>query len=332
MPLPYSNHRDPNFSRGRPQPCLAVWLMLIVALLSGQAGAVVWPLNDDQDVIGELIEDRLRPDDTLVDMARMHNIGLVELRVVNPTLDPWLPEPGARVVVPQLHVLPDTPREGIVVNLSERRLYFFADRWPDRDGPIVSTHPVGVGLLDRATPEIRTRVTARLDRPAWYPTAEVRAWYLKEKNEILPAMVPPGPENPLGDHALILEHNDLMIHGTHRPAGVGTRVSQGCIRLYPESIANLIQQVPVGTPVRVVNQPTRLGWREGRLYLDVDPPEADDVGRFEQRTRPTHSESLWQELRARIEDRAGQMDVDWQAARDAFDRADGIPVVIAGAE
>jgi len=305
--------------------------MLLAMLITPHVHAVVWPLADDQDVIGELIEDRLRAGDTLVDMARMHNIGLIEMRVVNATLDPWLPAPGARITVPQLHVLPDAPREGIVVNLSERRLYYFSDTWPDRDGPVVSTHPVGVGLLDRATPETRTRVTARLDHPAWYPTPEVRAWYRREKNEILPAMVPPGPENPLGEHALILEDDGLMIHGTHRPAGVGTRVSQGCIRLFPESIANLIQRVPVGTPVRIVNQPARLGWRGRQLYLDVDPPEADDLDRFRQQPPPRHPESLWRELRPSIEARAGEIEVDWDRARAAFERADGIPVAIAGA-
>lgn len=247
-------------------------LALLLLLLAGPAAAVVWPLADGDDLVGELIEDRLRGEQRPLDLARMHNIGHNEIRAANPDHDPWLSEPGARLRIPQLHILPDGPREGIVINLSERRLYFFTDDWPDRDGPVVDTHPVGVGLFERATPRLETRVTARLEDPAWYPNEPTRAYYARE-GRILPSVVPAGPENPLGRHALVLADDGLLIHGTHRPDGVGLRVSQGCIRLFPESIASLIGQVPVGTPVRIVRQPVRFGWRGDRLYMEVDPVE-----------------------------------------------------------
>jgi len=297
---------------------LAAGLLLVLTL---PARAVVWPHVDGNDVIGELITDRLRAEDTLVDMARMHNIGHFEIRAANPHLDPWLPRPGAEVLIPQLHVLPDIAREGLVINLAERRLYFFTDRWPDRDGPVVSTHPVGVGLLDRATPVTTARVTAKVDDPAWYPNQKTREWYLREKNEVLPPVVPAGPENPLGRHALILDADGLLIHGTHRPAGVGMRVSQGCIRLYPESIANIIGEVPIGTQVRVIDQPVRIGRRDHRLYLEVDPAGDEPA--------TAHNEAVWRDLRARLEQRADVLEVDWEAARAAFERADGVPVVVA---
>ncbi|MFN2334355.1 MAG: L,D-transpeptidase family protein [Wenzhouxiangellaceae bacterium] len=299
-------------------------MLLVVSTLSMSAAAVVWPLDRNDDLIGELIHDRARGDETLVDIARMHNIGHFEIRQANPDLDAWLPAHNAKVLVPQLHILPDAPREGIVVNLAERRLYYFSDRWPDRDGPVVSTHPVGVGLMDRATPVTETRVTAKVDNPAWYPTPEVRDWYRREKNEILPAMVPPGPDNPLGQHAMVLDGDGLLIHSTHRPAGVGMRVSQGCIRLYPESIANLIGQVPVGTPVRIIDQPFKLGWRAGQLYLELEPAAEHDAAR--------HPETLWLELQQAIRARSAARDgveIDWQAARAALERADSVPVVIA---
>ncbi|MGK7294500.1 MAG: L,D-transpeptidase family protein [Candidatus Wenzhouxiangella sp. M2_3B_020] len=293
-----------------------------LAASASPATAVTWPIQPDTDVVGELITDTLRPDDTLIDMARMHNIGHFAIRAANPGIDPWLPAPGTEVTIPQLHVLPAGPREGVVINLSERRLYYFAEEWPDRDGPVVSTHPVGVGLLERSTPVLRTHVTARVDDPAWYPTPEVRAWYRREKNEILPPVVPPGPENPLGRHALILDADGLMIHGTHRPAGVGMRVSQGCIRLYPESIANLIRQIPVGTEVRIVHEPARLGWRSERLYLEVDPPGDESHDR--------HAPAVWTAIEQRLQDaRSGtEARVDLAEARAAFERADGIPVVV----
>ena len=299
--------------------------VLLVFAAACPLHAVEWPLVDDRQVVGELITDRLRGEDTLVDMARMHNIGHFEIRAANLQLDPWLPRPGAEVLIPQLHVLPDVEREGIVVNLAERRLYYFTETWPDRDGAVVSTHPVGVGLLDRATPVAQARVTAKVDNPAWYPNQNTRDWYRREKNEILPAVVPAGPENPLGQHALILDADGLLIHGTHRPAGVGMRVSQGCIRLYPESIASLIGQVPVGTRVRIIDQPARSGWRGEALYLEVDP--AGD----EPETR--HDEGVWRDLRAHLENRAaGRAEVDWDKARAAFERADGVPVVVASTQ
>jgi len=304
----------------------AAWIaVLMLAIgLTPPANAVVWPLAESEQVVGELIRDPLRGEDTLVEMARMHNIGHFEIRAANPDIDPWLPNPGAEVLIPQLHVLPDAPREGIVVNLAERRLYYFTDAWPDRDGAVVSTHPVGVGLLDRATPVTQARVTAKVDNPAWYPNAETREWYRREKNEILPFMVPAGPENPLGRHALILDTDGLLIHGTHRPAGVGMRVSQGCIRLYPESIANLIGQVPVGTVVRIIDQPARAGWRGEALYLEVDPAGDDPETR--------HEEAIWHDLRTRLEARAaGRAEIDWDTARAVFERADGVPVVVATA-
>lgn len=298
--------------------------LLVAMLLVFEPGsAVVWPLDEGDSVVGELIDDRLRGDDTLVDIARMHNIGHFEIRQANPDIDPWLPYPGRRVRIPQLHVLPDGPHEGIVVNLAERRLYFFTDSWPDWPGPVVSTHPVGVGLFDRATPLIETRVTARLDNPAWYPTADVRAWYAA-RGEPLPPVVPPGPENPLGRHALVLDGDGLLIHGTHRPAGVGMRVSQGCIRLYPESIANLIQQVPIGTPVRIIDQPTRLGWRGEELFVEVDPlDESSEAG-----------PAAWAGLERRILQAAASrldVEIDWVAARRVFERADSVPDVVARA-
>lgn len=300
--------------------CLASRLAALGLLLCvGFAQAVTWPLPPGDDVVGELITDRTRGDERPLDLARLHNIGHNEIRAANPDADPWRPEAGVELRIPQLHVLPDGPREGIVINLSERRLYYFAEDWPDYDGPVVDTHPVGVGLFDRATPLVQTRVTARLDDPAWYPTDEVRAYYASQGRE-LGSVVPAGPDNPLGQHALKLAGDGLLIHGTHRPDGVGLRVSQGCIRLYPESIAWLIRQVPVGTPVRIVRQPVRLGWRDRGLYLEVDPVEDGEP--------PLPA---WSAVRARIEAalRAGAQ-MDWDRARAAYDDPDGVPVRIGG--
>ncbi len=282
-----------------------------------------WPLAEGDEVIGELTADRMRPGDTLVDMARMHSLGHFEIRAANPGMDPWLEYPGREITIPQLHVLPKISHQGVVVNLSDRRLYYFDNRQGDSDLRRIITHPVGVGLVDRATPVVDTRVTARVENPAWYPPPLVREWYRRELGQTLPSVVPAGPENPLGAHALVLDADGLVIHGTHRPTGVGMQVSQGCIRLYPESIASLIHQVPVGTRVRIIDQPARLGWRGDRLYLQIDPAGEEPGDR--------HAEHLWQDLLQRIETRAGQRraEPDLEAARAAFERADGVAVAIA---
>lgn len=299
---------------------LSLLSFLILLAVSNPAFAVTWP-DAGEDVIGELITDRLRGEQTLLELARMHNIGFIEITAANPDLDPWLPQPGAEVLIPQLHVLPEGPRDGIVVNRSERRMYFFTGHWPDREGPVVSTNPVGIGIAGRDTPVTESRVVARVDRPAWYPTPEVRDWYRRERNIDLPAMVPPGDDNPLGEHALILDGDGLLIHGTIRPAGVGMAVSQGCIRLYPESIRALIQQVPIGTPVRIIEQPIRLGRRGSDLYLEVDPVDEEGT---------PHREALWDALVERMQRNEGF--INHARARAVFERADGIPEVVGRAE
>ena len=92
----------------------------------------------------------------------------------------------------------------------------------------------------------------------------------------LPAVVPPGPDNPLGRFALKLGMPGYLIHGTNQPYGVGMRVSHGCVRLYPENIEVLYEQLGLGTEVHIVNQPVLAAWSEGRLLLEVHPKLAED--------------------------------------------------------
>lgn len=303
-------------------------MAVAAALLAASAplAAVTWPHDPDSDVIGQPAHDVIREGDTLVTMARMHDLGHWDIRRANPEVDVWLPRPGTRIFIPQQYVLPDAPREGIVVNLAETRLYFFPDeRLPDTDGPMVVTHPIGIGILERATPTGSTRVTHKLDDPAWYPTDQVRAFYAAE-GRTLPRMVPPGPDNPLGEHAIILERKGYLIHGTHRPAGVGMRVSQGCIRLYPESIRSLIRQVPVGTPVHIVDQRIKAGFHGGQIFVEVHPP-AD-------REAPSDTDAARRELERRVESlirRHGDAvhgQVDEQLLAAALARADGVATVV----
>jgi L,D-transpeptidase ErfK/SrfK len=178
------------------------------------------------------------------------------------------------VVLPTRFLLPDAPREGIVLNIAAKRLFYYP---PAVDGEprVVETYPIGVGREDWATPTGATTVVARTRDPVWFVPASIRKEH-EEMGDPLPAQVPPGPDNPLGSRVLQLGLPGYLIHGTNKPAGVGMRVSHGCVRLYPEDIEVLYDQVPVGTPVAIVNQPMLLGRSGNDLLLEAHTPLAED--------------------------------------------------------
>ena len=202
-----------------------------------------------------------KAEDTLLDVARDNDLGYSALMTVNAKMDPWRPGDGRTVTLPKLFLLPDGPRQGIVIDLAAQRLFYFPP-----DGKTVETYPIGTGDQAGMTPTGSTRVVAKTAHPAWYPTASIR-----KAEPDLPAVVPAGPDNPLGDYAFRLGWPTYLIHGTNKPYGVGRNVSHGCIRLYPEDIEKLFREVKVGTPVRVVDKPMRLTWTNGELYLALAP-------------------------------------------------------------
>lgn len=235
------------------------------------ATAATFPLPPGDDaLIGELSEVHVQAGETLHDIARRFDVGINEVIAANPGLDPWLPPVGARVVVPAQFLLPQGPREGVVVNLPEMRLYYYP---PVRPGetPRVMTFPIGIGSEGRSMPARTSRIVGKAVDPPWVVPASIRAEHAAE-GEFLPKVVPPGPDNPLGRHALRLDFGSYLIHGTNRPFSIGMRVSHGCIRMYPEDIEKLFPEIPVGTTVRIVDQPYKAGWSRGTLYLEAHDP------------------------------------------------------------
>ncbi|MBC7162873.1 MAG: L,D-transpeptidase family protein [Immundisolibacter sp.] len=227
-------------------------------------------LRDDTDVVGRLRYTTVQGEETLLDIARAYDLGYDEILAANPGIDPWTPASGQRVLLPTAHVLPDAPREGIVINLAARRLYYYPPRHEDEPARVI-THPIGIGREGWATPLGRTKVAKKHAAPAWTVPASIRREHAA-KGDPLPAVVPPGPENPLGSHALRLGWSSILIHGTSKPAGIGMRVSHGCMQLYPEDIAPLFEAVPVGTPVTVVDQPYLAGVGADGLLLEAHEP------------------------------------------------------------
>jgi L,D-transpeptidase ErfK/SrfK len=205
-----------------------------------------------------------RSSDTLLDIAREHDVGYVEMRAANPGVDPWMPGDRTEVVVPTQHVLPDAPHRGIVINLPELRLYYYPAKGQPR------SFPIGIGGEGKETPVGRTVIGAKRVHPVWIPTASEHA-----EDPELPQSIGPGPDNPMGEYALYLGWKGYAVHGTNKPYSIGRRDSHGCVRLYPEDIAWLFREVAVGTPVTVVNQPAKVGWSAGELYLEVHPAQQD---------------------------------------------------------
>jgi len=313
------------------------WLSVCSGLLwlrSAVAGGPGYELGPDPAVdalLGEAQRLELRYEDTLVDVGRQVKVGYEELRLANPGVDPWLPGAGTELVLPTAYLLPSAPREGIVINIAEYRVYFFYEE----DGrPRVATLPASIGRMDWETPLGRTRVVARARNPAWYPPESVREEHAAEGRS-LPRVVPPGPENPLGGYAIRLGLPGYLIHGTNRPAGVGMRVTHGCVRLFPEDIEWLFPRAPVGTPVRIVNQPVKFGWQGDELFMEVHPalaepapPETVAAGEADAAVplRPV-DDSLTRVTEALIRV-TGEREarIDWEAVDRVFAEKSGIPV------
>ncbi|MGI9334586.1 MAG: L,D-transpeptidase family protein [Gammaproteobacteria bacterium] len=246
---------------------------LFVTCLAAPAGArTFWLPEEGSDVIGFVEETLVGPEDTLLDIARRYNVGYEEIRLANPALDPWLPGIDKPVVIPGRHVLPQAPRVGLVLNLAEMRVYYFPEPSAGERSTVI-THPVSIGRVDWKTPLGLTRISKKAHQPSWYPPESIRAEHAAN-DDPLPKVVPPGPDNPLGEHALRLAIPGYLIHGTNKPFGIGMRVSHGCVRMYPEDIAGLFDIVPVGTKVNIIDQPIKAGWDNGVLYLEAHPAGA----------------------------------------------------------
>lgn len=292
---------------------LPVWTALNAATLD-------LPITDDS-LVGDQQTTTARYEDTLIDIARLHGLGFNEIRHANPKVDAWLPGAGTEIVLPMRHILPDAPRAGIVINVAEMRLYYYPKARAG-EPPQVVTYPISIGRGEWQTPLITTEIISKVKDPTWYPPESVRKEHAAE-GDPLPNAVPPGPKNPLGGYAMRLGLPSYLIHGTNKPYGIGMQVTHGCIRLYPEEIEALFNAVPVGAPVRIVNQSYKAGWHEGDLYLEVHPPLSDGTDTaLAQNLTPVVAQVI-----AATEGRAGY-EVDWDKVRDIVNEQAGMPVAV----
>ena len=296
-------------------------LLLSLFLLCLPARASVYPLpGDGSPVIGENGSMTTVYEDSLPDLAQRYSLGYYEIIRANPGVDVWVPGAGKRLTLPGQRILPPGPRDGIVVNLPEHRLYFYPK--PKRgEKPAVITYPVSIGKMDWRTPLGETRIVSKVRNPTWTPPESVRKEHA-ERGDVLPKVVPAGPDNPLGLFAMRLAvSGSYLIHGTNNPLAVGMAVTHGCIRMYPEDIAALFPLVPVGTKVRLINEPVKVAWVEGQLLLEVHPPvdaEGQSIEPDLQVLEPLLDQELGSDIAA----------IHWDLARETLGAATGLPTLV----
>lgn len=286
--------------------------------------ATTYPLTGHNDiVVGQDQSVITVYQDTLYDLARKFSLGSEELIRVNVGIDPWLPGAGKKLVVPDRHILPPGPHEGIVVNLPEHRLYYYP-KPKQRNGPReVITYPVSIGKMDWRTPLGETRVISKQQDPIWIPTESVRKEHA-DAGDPLPPKVMPGPDNPLGAFAMRLAagKGTYLIHGTNNPIAVGLAVTHGCIRMYPDDVAALYPIVPVGTPVRLINEPVKVAWVGGELLLEAHPPVDAQGQSFE-----PNIDQFAELLRASVGETT--VAIHWDYAREVLAKANGVIATVA---
>lgn len=273
----------------------------------------------DLSYTGDMKTIQATEDDTLIYLARDHNLGYVELVAANPQVDPWLPGQGTDIILPARHLLPDAPQEGVVINLAEMRLYAYLT-----PGQPPITFPLGIGRDGLETPQGQTSIVRKVKGPVWFPTQRMR-----EENPNLPAEIGPGKSNPLGTHALYLGWPEYLIHGTNRPFGIGRRVSSGCMRMYPEDIVRLYTLIPEGSQVNVVSQDMKAGWIDNQLFIEVHPNADQSYAIEEHEEVPFVAPSKEQkEFIKKIAGESRISDINWDAVNQEFKERSGYPVVI----
>lgn len=286
----------------------------ILILFCRDALAATYTINND--VAGEVSEYTVLNDDTLYSIARKFDLGIVEIMAANPGVDPWIPQEGSVISLPTMYIIPKVKHKGVLINLSELRLFYFPDN------KTVITFPVGIGREGWQTPVGDTSILLKRKNPSWIPPASI----LAEKPN-LPKIVPPGPDNPMGQYALSLNWPGFAIHGTNKPHGIGLRSSHGCIRMYPEDIEALFNFVIKGTPVKVIDKAYTLGWLGDVLYLEVNPTQEQTDDIMEDKIPEVIiSSEVYTEI-DKVTEKV-KIEVDWGNVDEALIKRTGIPVAI----
>lgn len=299
-------------------------IVLIGSALSAASfvHAAVFPLTPTTDVVGEVQLITTNFEDSFITLAKEYNIGFLELAQANPDVDRWVPGEGTQVVLPGRYILPPRDqREGIVINLAELRLYYFPP-----DGKHVYTYPIGVGRMEEElglqTPIGKQKVTQKLENAPYYPAASTRKEALSQ-GRTLPAFIPSGhPDNPMGLYKMRLSNPNYLIHGTNREGGIGRRVSHGCINMFNADIEELYRMTSLNTPVNIVHEPYKVGWKDGYLWAEAHQPLED----YQTAINDYSLNKLIDTVDAINRDKSAM--IEWPLVKSTFSHTYGIPAVI----
>ncbi len=274
-------------------------------------------LKGTDSVIGQMAVVQSRKGETLPDIARHFGLGFNEIVHANKHLKVWQLGDASKVMLPLEFILPDTPREGVVINLANMRLFYFPNKPTSKYPRTVFSFPLGIGKEGWSTPLGKTRIVRKTTAPKWHVPVSIRKEHAL-KGDPLPAVVPAGPDNPLGKYAMHLGLPGYLIHGTNKPYGVGLRISHGCVRMYPENIERLFSQTSVGTKVNIVNQPYLMGWRDNMLYLEAHlslHDQSKKIKRLKQQLIDTFKQNT----------KVAGAEIDWDKVKKILVMSTGIP-------
>lgn len=301
----------------------AFCILSSVAVANAYATTYTLPENSGDSVIAQYPDNvpltRTEQDETLLDVALRFSLGQMEIVRLNQKVDRWHVKKGEIVRLANRRILPDSPRNGITLNLSEYRMYYYP---PNQPGKVMSfAH--GVGRQDWKTPLGQTKVAKKVKDPFWHPPESIRREHAAN-GDPLPEVVPPGPHNPLGAYALHLAlPGEYRIHGTDidKIFGIGMQITHGCVRMYPDDIEELYKTVEVGAPVYIIKQPIKVGWLNNTLYIEAHPDLEGEEMSLDQR----YAMALALIKKATQEELP---DFDQQALNQALRSLDGDPVAI----
>lgn len=289
--------------------------LLLLATSSSFALTFALPVNGD-NVVGNVQHAVVEPGDNFHTIARRFDVGYYELVEANPELSPETPKTWSDVIIPTRFVLPPGPHQGIVISQAELRLYYY----PPHE-QVVVTFPIGIGREGWRTPLGAAKVVTKTKDPIWTVPESIKKDAIAQGQTPLPNRVMPGPENPLGKFAMRLSLPTYLIHGTNRPDAIGTRSTAGCIRLFPEDIERLFEQVKIGTPVRIIDDAYKAGWYNGQLYLEAHLPLQEQQAEYNGAHTP-----MLRIVTDAVKQHNGN--IDWDRAQEVIKEQSGIPEII----
>ena len=295
---------------------LALSLSFHAVSINIEAKTFVLPASE-HNLVGESYIVYPQEEDTLLEIGQRYEMGFEELKWANPNVNTWTPGANTPVIIPSQYVLPSAAREGIIINLPEMRAFYFPKKANE-----VRIYPISAGRMDWKTPLGIHKITAKQSDPAWYPPESIRREHVQDGRGELPKIVPPGEDNPLGRHLLRLDLPGYLLHGTNDPTGIGMRATHGCLRFFPTNIEELYKIVPVGTSVRIINEPVKIGWNGVTLYMEVHPPLEEDNLSTEDIVERANK------LLQRYKNDENVELVDWEVIRLAVEQMSGLPVDI----